>query len=71
MAMAFNLGVKDQILVFACQMQWVQTTAELQRFQSLLGTKVSESMNDALTLVLNKLEQFFFKKKSKVHSYDI
>lgn len=56
MATPFNLRVKDQILVFACQKKWVQTTAEIKIYRALPFMKMSESMNYAVTLVLNKLQ---------------
>ena len=33
-AAPFNLGVKDQILVFACQKERVQTTAEVENVRA-------------------------------------
>lgn len=57
MATPFNLRVKDQILVFACQKKWVQTTAEIKIFQALPIMKMSERVNYAVFLVLNKLQQ--------------
>lgn len=51
MATPFNLRVKDQILVFACQKKSVQTTAEIKIFQALPIMKLSKRMNYAVSVV--------------------
>lgn len=57
MATPFNLRVKEQIFVFACQKKWVQTDAETRTFKAVLFTKMSKHINNVFTLVLNKLQQ--------------
>lgn len=52
MATPFNLRVKDQILVFACQKKWVQTTAEIKICHALPFMKMSKRMNYAVSVVL-------------------
>lgn len=47
MVATFDLGVKDQILVFAYQKKWVQTTAEMKHLQGLPHPRMTKSMNDA------------------------
>lgn len=55
MVATFDLGVNDQILVFASQKKGVQT-AEINRLQGLPHLRTTKSMNDAFALVNKSLK---------------
>lgn len=56
MAVTFDLGVKDQILVFASQKAGVHTTAEIKLLRGLPHLRMTKSANDAVAVVNKALK---------------